>query len=169
MKTIYFSNGVAGVDGDSPDQPVQGLTLVNFSMAKDGSWVAVQRGPDGEPYFGYKAVELSQDEAEVWQERISRAVQADEDGYSDSVGTWYPGRIGAGRSVIDAAGWKLLRARDAKAAKASTEVQQKALVPVYTMAEAVAKATGQTAVEVLKAFRPDISEQTLAALEKSKV
>jgi hypothetical protein len=165
MKTIYFSNGVPGVDDDSPDQPVQGLTLVHFSMAKDGSWVAVQRDTDGEPYFGYKATKLSQEEAEVWQERIARAGQADEGGYSDSAGTWYPGRIGAGRSVIDAAGWKLLRARAAKAAEAATAAQQKALTPVYKMAEAVAKATGQPAVEILKAFRPDLSDQTLAALE----
>ena len=167
MKTIYFSNGVPGVDSDGGSTPVQGLTIATFVKDDSGDWMAVQRGPDGEPYFGYKAVELSQEEAVVWQERIVRAGQAGAEGYTDSGGTWYPGRIGAGRSVIDAAGWKLLRARDAKAAEAATAAQQKALAPVYKMAEAVAKATGQPAVEILKAFRPDLTTTVLEALEQS--
>jgi len=167
MKTIYFSNGVAGVDADSPDQPVQGLSLASFSMGEDGSWVAVQRGPDGEPYFGYKAVELSREEAEVWRERIARAGQADEGGYSDSAGTWYPGRIGAGRSVIDAAGWKVLQDEDAKRTKAALAAQVKALAPAYAMAKSVATATKQQPMDVLKAFRPDLTVPVLEALKKS--
>lgn len=169
MKTIYFSNGVAGVDADSPDQPVQGLTIVHFSMSKDGSWVAVQRGPDGEPYLGYKAVELSQEEADVWQQRIQMAGYAGAEGYKDSGGTWYPGRIGAGKSVVDAKGWKTLQSENKKRLAAVVVAQRNAAAPAYKMAEAVAKVTGQTAVEVLKAFRPDLSDKTLAALEKSKV
>jgi len=167
MATVYFSNGVPGVDKDSPDFPVQGLTLATFQQASDGSWVTIQRGPDGEPYFGYKATQLSHDDAEVWRERITRAGQAGDAGYVDSGGTWYPGMVGPGRSVVDADGWKALRARVAKTAKASASARVKDLAPAYALAATMAATANLDPAEVLATFRPELSKETIAALKKA--
>lgn len=166
---IFYSNGVAGDDKDSPEQPVQGLSLAVFEKHDvTGDWTAVQRGPDGEPYFGYKAKQLTNEEAELWKTRIDQAALAGPDGYKDDGGVWYPGRIGRGRSVIDAAGWKQLLKLDAERVVAAEKRLMKSLEPVYQLAKSVADTSNQDVSAVLKAFRPDLSDTVVAKLLKVK-
>jgi hypothetical protein len=112
---VYYSNGVPSVDADSNSlQQVQGLTLAVFIEDESGNVTTGQFSSDGKPYYGYKAKRLTDEEAALWQSRITGAAQAGEHGHKDEGGTWFPGRIGRGRSVIDSAGWSVIQKQDAE-------------------------------------------------------
>lgn len=100
--TRYFRQGVPGVDLESPEAPLQGVTvMVATSDPTTGEFLRVQRGADGEPALGYKAEEISAAEAAVWFERMKGAAADPVNGFEDEGGRWYPGAIGAGISVIN--------------------------------------------------------------------
>ena len=164
MNTVYFSNGVPSIDPDDVNTPTQGLTVAAFTKTAGGEWTIVQRGPDGKPYFGYKAKQLTDDEADLWKTRIAQAAVSGPNGYKDEGGVWYPGRIGAGRSVIDSVGYALLQKNIKKETKQRDTAQLAELQPAYTLAKTI---NAEDPLAVLKAFRPDIPAELLAKLHKN--
>jgi hypothetical protein len=133
MKTVkrYFQQGTPGVDAD-PNAPTQGLTVAEFVYAPDtDTWVKVMRDVNGDPYFGYLAKEITASEANTWIARMVGAAANPTDGFKDGGETWYPGDIGAGRSVVNQEGHnaQLARAEAFIAAKAGAAKQAQSLTP----------------------------------------
>lgn len=133
MKTVkrYFQQGTTGVDTD-PNAPTQGLTVAEFVYAPDTQqWVKVMRDGNGEPYFGYLAKEITAAEANTWIARMTGAAANQTTGFQDGGETWYPGDIGAGRSVVNQEGHnaQLARAEAFIAAKAEAAKQAQFLTP----------------------------------------
>lgn len=128
----YFRMGVPSIDEDSPDQPVQGLTLAVYEFDTDANrWSLIRRDQHGKVYLGYKAQEITPQEYELWQSRIEGALHAGPDGYQDHEGVWFPGMIGPGLSVLDEAGhaeYENLRLASVAAA-AERERQAQSLTP----------------------------------------
>lgn len=126
----YFKQGTTSVDEDSPMQPVQGLTLAIFSYdLQANDWKLVQRNAAGDPYFGYKAVEISKEEFDLWSSRIAGAAASavvGKAGYEDSGGLWYPGRIGHGISAIDKDAQAVLLSQDVEALEKRVESEKQA-------------------------------------------
>lgn len=142
--TKFYTNGTLD------DETGTGITLASVPEIPGVVFESVS--PTGS--HGYRAKEISKEEYEIWQQRIS----------SPDMVNYFPG-IFPGVGVVNEAVYSALQAAHKRAIEAEEEVKLSSLAASYKMAEAVAKATGQPAVEILKAFRPDLSDQTLAALE----
>jgi hypothetical protein len=163
-KLVYYSNGVAGVDPDSPTQPIQGLTIHIFKQNSSG-WSAVPMRK-GEPYLGYKAKELTYAEYKLWELRIARASSAGSSGYQDTGGTWFTGLIGSGRSVLNGEGFSLLKEQYAKQVGHVLEKQLEASRILFKLAQLDADAIGEDHEAVFAAKHPQIGESVKAALFK---
>lgn len=130
--TRYFRQGVPGVDAESPEAPLQGVTvLVATCDPTTGEFLRVQRGADGQPALGYKAEEISAAAAAVWFERMKGAAANPVEGFEDQEGRWYPGAIGAGISVINAEGQahRVAAMQAARAALANDARDQQRITP----------------------------------------
>jgi len=133
MKTVkrYFQQGMPGVDTD-PSAPTQGLTVAEFVYAPDtDQWLKVMRDENGDPYFGYLAKEITASEANTWIARMVGAAANPTTGCQDGGETWYPGDIGAVRSVVnqEVHNAQLARAEAFIAAKAEAGKQAQAVTP----------------------------------------
>lgn len=94
--THYFTVGTFNKDSDSPGAEFQGMGIACYTKDDDGVWNRVQRDKDGKPSLGYKAQEITAEEAEVWNHRIRNAyLLRNRGGYRDSQGTWFPGNTPA--------------------------------------------------------------------------
>lgn len=130
--TRYFRQGTPGVDTDTPEAPIQGVSVLvtRFDPAQ-GEFTSVQRDAEGKPALGYLATEISEEEARVWFARMQGAAQAPRDGYQDDEGVWFPGDIGAGYSVINEEGqaFRLARQEALIAARQERTKQAQSLTP----------------------------------------
>ena len=143
--TKYFTNG------ELDDKTGTGVTLMSVPEMAGVEFKSVS--PTGE--FGYLAKEISKDEYIEWQKRISNPDMVD----------YFPG-IFPGVGVVSKAVYSA-RQKELKACLAADEKRRlRDLIPAYNMAASVASATGQSPSDVLQAFRPDLTSDTVTALKK---
>lgn len=130
---VYYTSGVAGLDVDDASAPAQGLQVsfavketdwVNQGMPDE--WASIPRTSSGAPTFGYKAKVVSVEDANVWANRIKKAGELFPSPYVDMEGSWYPGAIGAGLSVVDEDARNYLASREEAALEAASEAAKQA-------------------------------------------
>lgn len=162
-KNIYFSNGVAGFDEDSKDQPIQGLTVHVYKQNEQDEWTAVPMS-GGKPYLGYKAKQLTEEEVKLWIKRIEGAGMMGNQGYKDEGGTWYSGRIGVGRSVIDADAYVFMQEQEKTNYETICKQQFEANRINFKLAQRDAEAIGEDHEAVFTSKHPKVSEDVKAML-----
>jgi hypothetical protein len=143
--TKFYTNGTLD------DVTGTGVTLVAVPEVQGVVFESVS--PTGAN--GYLAEEISQEEYETWKARIA----------APDMVKYFPG-IFPGVGVVNKKVYTALQKARQKDLDTAEEEKLKTLAPGYKMAAAIAKLTGESAVDVLKAFRPDLPEATITALEK---